>query len=287
MKGKRPLVLVVDDEPEALKCSATILQSSGYDTLAARDGAEAIRLFNDRPVDLVLLDLVLPRLDGFQVCKHLRSAGDVPIIVVSGLGRERDKVRALDLGADSYLTKPYGIEELLARVRAVLRRTGWSPAQTNGCYRIGDLEVDVPQRRVLRRGQPVKLTPIEFALLVFLIKNAGKIVTHRMILSSVWGGEYGDEKAYVWAYMRRLRSKLGDDPEAPTLIRTEAGVGYRFVAEVATMARNGDGHQYGVSSAPEGAGVSRGSLTEAAMKLPLPAIRLEGPDYASTAGRSR
>lgn len=226
----KPRVLVVDDEPPTVKLLSANLKARGYDVLAAYDGLEALKLASENLLDLIVLDLGLPGMNGFAVCEAVRRESQVPIIVLSARGREKDKVRALDLGADDYLTKPFSVEELLARVRAVLRRS--APAETiaRTAYAVGDLVVDFENRRVTIDGQPVELTPIEYRLLAHLALNAGKVLTYRALLQAVWGPEYGDEKEYVWTYIRRLRQKLSEDQDQPRYLLTEPGVGYRLAA---------------------------------------------------------
>jgi two-component system KDP operon response regulator KdpE len=228
MAGKEQTVLVMDDEQETLKYVGMNLKSRGYKVITARDGTEGLKLLEENIVDLILLDITMPGPDGFQVCKHIRQVSSVPIIMLSALGREQDKVAALDMGADDYLTKPFGVEELVARVRAALRRGQRYMRAGEKKYQFGNIEVDLSERSVFKEGKGVKLTPIEFSLLALLIQNAGKVLTHRAILQAVWGGEYGEEKEYVWAYIRRLRSKLEEDPDKPQFLLTEPYVGYRF-----------------------------------------------------------
>jgi len=232
MQRKVPAILVVDDEPETVKYLRMNLAARGYQVLTAADGTEALKVFDERPVDLVLLDLTMPGIDGFQVCQRLRQTCDVPIVVLSARGRESDKVRALDLGADDYLTKPFGVEELLARVRAALRRVPSATGDGGQSYSFGEYQLDGSSRRLLRNGVEVNLTPTEFSLLSLLVRNAGKVLTHRTLLTSVWGSEYTNEEHYLWTYMRSLRRKLKDNAKAPTFIFTEPGVGYRFTEDV-------------------------------------------------------
>ncbi|MBI4236697.1 MAG: response regulator transcription factor [Chloroflexi bacterium] len=227
---RKPLILVVDDEPPTLKYISMNLKARGYDVLTAGDGTEALKLVSENIVDLILLDLMMPGPDGYEVTKRVRQESEVPIVVLSAKGQERDKVRALDLGADDYLTKPFGIEELLARVRAALRRGGAAGAGLLPPYIAGDLTIDFAARRVTHSSAEVRLTPTEYSLLSFLARNAGKVLTHRALLQAVWGPEYGDEHDYLWAYVRRLRRKLEADPDQPRYILTEPGVGYRMVS---------------------------------------------------------
>lgn len=227
---KRPRVLVVDDEPETIKYVSANLRARGYDVLSAEDGQTALEAFRESAVDLVILDIMMPAPDGFEVCRTIRRRSGVPIIMLSARGRERDIVRALDLGADDYLTKPFGVEEMLARVRAALRRIPQTRVAPRHPLIIEGLEIDFAVRRVAVRGREVQLTPTEYDLLVHLAINAGRVLTHRDLLQAVWGPEYGDETEYVWVYIRRLRRKIEPDPGNPRYILTQPGVGYCFVA---------------------------------------------------------
>ena len=228
---QKPRVLIVDDEPEVLKYVGANLRARGYVTATAADGTEALARFGADVFDLVLLDITMPGPDGFAVCQAIRRGSTVPIIMLSARGQEKDKVRALDLGADDYLTKPFGIDELLARVRAALRRGGAPAGQPAAeAYRAGELAIDFRARRVARGGEEVKLTPTEYELLVQLARSAGKVLTHPVLLQRVWGPQYRDESDYLWAYVRRLRRKLEPDPEHPRYVLTEPGVGYRLAA---------------------------------------------------------
>ena len=223
----RPVILVVDDEAAMRKYVAANLKARGYEVLTAADGSEGLKLIAERPFDLLILDIMMPGPDGLEILQAVRRDMDVPVIVLSARGREDDKVRALDLGADDYLTKPFGVEELLARVRAALRRGGAAPRGPLPPYHAGDLKVDFGARRVRRGGTELALTPKEYEILAYLARNAGKVLTHRQILQAVWGGEYGDEADYVWTYVRRIRRKVEPDPEHPRYLLTAPGVGYR------------------------------------------------------------
>lgn len=227
---KKARVLVVDDEPETVKYVSANLRARGYDVLAAQDGRTALKVFGESIVDLIILDIMMPGPDGFEVCRAIRQQSDVPIVMLSARGQEKDVVRALNLGADDYLTKPFGVEEMLARVRAVLRRTAQAPATPRPPLSVGDLEIDFAVRRVTVRGSQVRLTPTEYDLLAHLAVNAGRVLTHRALLQAVWGPEYGDETEYLWAYIRRLRRKIEPDPSNPRYILTQPGVGYSFAA---------------------------------------------------------
>ena len=225
---KKQVVLVVDDEPETVKYVSANLKARGFEVHAASDGTEALKIAGENVFDLILLDLSMPGPDGFAVCQRIREYSDVPIIILSARGREQDKVRALDLGADDYLTKPFGVEELLARVRAALRRTRREGTGSLPNFISGDLSIDFASRQVKVKGREVKLTPTEYNLLALLARNSGRVLTHRTLLNGVWGPEYGEETEYLWAYIRRLRKKLEPDREQPGLIITEPGVGYRM-----------------------------------------------------------
>jgi two-component system KDP operon response regulator KdpE len=224
----RTRVLVVDDEPQTTRYLGMNLKARGYEVLVAADGCEALKLADENNLGLVLLDLGIPGPDGFAVLQALRRWNDVPVVVVSARGQERDKVRALDLGADDYLTKPFGVQELLARVRAHLRR-----AEGQGCgprppFGLGALQIDFGRRQVRMAGHLVRLTSTEYGLLEQLALAAGRVLTHTTLLQRVWGPDYRDEADYLWAYVSRLRRKLEPRPEQPRYILTEPGVGYRL-----------------------------------------------------------
>ena len=219
-------VLVVDDEPEMVKYVSTNLRARGYEVLAAEDGRTALKLLRESWADLIILDIILPGMDGFQVCQAIRLQSKVPIIMLSARGQEKDIVQALDLGADDYLTKPFGVEELMARVRVALRHETGSAAQVRPPLVIQDLTIDFVARRVTVGDRLVELTHIEFDLLAHLALNAGRVVTHRALLQAVWGPEYGDETEYLWTYIRRLRHKIEPDAQHPRYILTQPGVGY-------------------------------------------------------------
>lgn len=223
----RQFVLVVDDEAAMRKYVSANLKVRGYEVLTASDGSEALKVLDERHVDLVILDIMMPGPDGLEVLQALRRDKAAAVIVLSARGREGDKVKALDLGADDYMTKPFGVEELMARVRAALRRTGSTGNGGDTHYRHGDLEVDFQAHDVRVRGDRVSLTPREYEVLAHLSHNAGRVLTHRQILQAVWGGEYGDEADYIWTYVRRIRRKIESDPESPAHLLTEPGVGYR------------------------------------------------------------
>jgi two-component system KDP operon response regulator KdpE len=223
---RRSTILVVDDEPPMRRYLSANLKASGYEVLLAADGTEALDLLTQHSFDLVILDIMLPGPDGLEVLQRLRRDQRVPVIVVSARGREDDKVIALDFGADDYLTKPFNVEELLARVRAQLRRAAEFSAASPTVYRSNDLEIDLQARRVRRSGTDIQLTRKEYDIIALLAHNAGKVLTHRQILQAVWGPEYGDEVGYLWTHIGRIRSKLEPDPESPRFVVTEIGVGY-------------------------------------------------------------
>ena len=219
-------VLLVDDEPETVKYVGANLRARGYEMLVAGDARTALGLFREAGADLIILDITLPGLDGFQVCQAIRRESDVPIVMLSARGQERDIVRALDLGADDYLTKPFGVEELMARVRMALRHGTSTNAPPHPPLSVQDMTIDFDARRVTVGENLVELTRIEFDLLAHLVINAGRILTHRALLQAVWGPEYGDETEYLWTYIKRLRQKIEPDPHNPRYILTQAGVGY-------------------------------------------------------------
>ena len=223
-------VLVVDDEPQIRRAMRTSLDAHGYEVRTVGTGEEAVLSAAEQVPDLMLLDLGLPDLDGTDVIRRVRSFSDVPIIVLSVRDRQTDKVAALDAGADDYVSKPFGMEELLARLRAALRRRAGAgePLPT---LTFGNLTVDLARRLVTLEGERVHLTRTEYALLEALVGYPGKLLTHRWLLRRVWGPGYAEETHYLRVYVRALRRKLGDDAAAPRLILTEPGVGYRWIAE--------------------------------------------------------
>jgi two-component system KDP operon response regulator KdpE len=227
----RTSVLVVDDEQPLRDFVRKNLEARGFAVHAAANGLEALAIVNTQPLDLIILDVMMPHMDGLETTRRIRQSSPVPIVILTALGEEKDKVAALDLGADDFITKPFGVEELMARVRAVLRRARpVEPPASTGAIRIGEVVVDPAVHSAVVRGSPVKLTPTEFELLRHLMQNAGKALTHRMILQSVWGPEYGDEAEYLRVYIRRLRQKIEVDPLNPQYLLTEHGIGYRFTA---------------------------------------------------------
>ncbi len=224
-------VLVVDDAKSLREFVRRNLDARGYRVVTAVNGADALEQFHTHPIDLVILDLIMPQMDGIEVIRRLRAVSPVPIIVLSALGEESTKIQALNQGADDYLTKPFGVGELLARVQAVLRRAHQSPTQSEPTIlRQGPIVLDRERHEVTVDGQPVELTPTEFSLLEYLMQNAGKVLPHRVILQHVWGPEYGREAEYLRVYIGRLRQKIEPDPNRPRYLRTVRGVGYAFEA---------------------------------------------------------
>lgn len=225
-------VLVIEDEPQMRRFLRTLVTGHGYRVLEAGTGEEGITLAATHAPDIVLLDLALPDIDGLEVTRRLREWSATPIIVISAREQEQDKVRALDLGVDDYLTKPFGAAELLARLRAALRRSQRIQGSESATFSFGDLRVDLATRRVVRGGEEVHLTPIEYRLLVLLVRHAGKVLTHRQILQEVWGAAHTDHPHYVRVFMAQLRRKLELDPARPRYLATETGVGYRLRTSV-------------------------------------------------------
>ena len=226
----QPKILVVDDEPQLTRVLRTGLKSHGYDVRAAADGLAGLEAFTDWRPDLVITDLAMPNVDGLELCRRLRAISQVPIIVLSAKGEEKTKVEALDLGADDFVTKPFGIDELLARVRASLRRAK-APAideTTQTILDSGDFHVDLETREVMVRGKPVHLTPKEFDLLVYFIRHSGKVLTHRTLLAALWGGNYVEQNEYLRVFVGNLRKKLEPEVATPRYILTEPWIGYRF-----------------------------------------------------------
>jgi two-component system KDP operon response regulator KdpE len=225
-EGRR-LILVVDDEPQILRALSTNLRGAGYDVVQAANAESALSTAAMRQPDAVVLDLVLPDRSGIDVCRVLRTWSDVPILILSAVGEETQKVAALDAGADDYVTKPFGMDELLARLRAAMRRAVPVPDEP---IRIGRLSVDPARQLVLAGGEPVHLSRIEYNLLALLARNEGKLLTHRAILREVWGPSYQVESHYLHVYISRLRQKIEPDPQHPVYLLTEPGAGYRLVA---------------------------------------------------------
>lgn len=229
--SNNPTVLVVDDETSLRDFVRRNLEVRGYSVLTASNGLEALAIFNTHIVSLVILDVMMPRMDGLETIRRIRQNATTPIIILSALGEETDKIQALNLGADDYLTKPFGVGELLARVQAVLRRAQWieTPVREGQIVR-GEIVSDLERHKVMVRGQEVELTPTEFNLLVYLMEHAGKVLPHQTILKNVWGPEYGREAEYLRVYIGRLRQKIEKDPSDPEYLFTERGIGYSFGA---------------------------------------------------------
>ena len=224
---KKPTVLVVDDEPRILRFVRAELETAGYLVLTANNGIEALDLVNRESPDLVVLDVIMPGLDGFDVLKRLRSVSSIPVILLTARGSDADKVRGLDLGADDYLTKPFSPDELSARVRAVLRRTiGISKHPEVQRLELGDLRIDFERRRVMVRDREVQMSRTEWQLLQQLALNAGKVMLHEDLLVRTWGPEYRDDMEYLRVWISRLRRKIEDDAAHPRYLRTVPGVGY-------------------------------------------------------------
>ena len=226
-----PHILVIDDEPQILRAIRTILTEKQFRVTTASRGEEGLALAAANEPDLVILDLGLPDMDGVEVCQRLREWTQTPIIVLSVRDSERDKVAALDMGADDYLTKPFGIEELLARVRVALRHSSRMQGTQSKVVNAGLITIDLAFHIVKRGDEEIKLTGREYKLLAYLASNHGRVLTHQSILTHVWGPEDADHTEYLRVYMRQLRKKLEVDPERPQYILTEPGIGYRFIAD--------------------------------------------------------
>jgi len=226
----RPRILVVDDEPQLTRVLLRSLTSKGYDVRVAGDGEFALQTFRDWKPSLVITDLAMPNMDGLELCRRLREVSDVPIIVLSVRGEEKTKVEALDAGADDYVTKPFGVDELLARIRAALRRQPATDAQTR-VLEAGEFRIDLDAHVATRGDEELRLTPKEFDLLAHLVRNAGKVLTHHALLGAVWGGDYTEQHEYLRVFIGQLRKKIELDPAKPRYILTEPWIGYRFNAE--------------------------------------------------------
>jgi len=223
-----PVILIIEDEPPMRRFLRATLRAQGYQAVEAGSAREGLAQAAGRNPDVILLDLGLPDADGLDTARALRELSRAPIIVLSARGREYDKVAALDRGADDYLTKPFGVPELLARVRVALRRAALPNAPAQAVFAVGGLRVDLLRRQVFREGAEVHLTPTEYKLLAALIREAGRVITHRRLLEEVWGANYVDQGHYLRVYMAQLRHKLEPDPSRPRLLTTEPGVGYRL-----------------------------------------------------------
>lgn len=222
-------ILVVDDEPQLRRAMKATLTDLGYSVVEAKTGEEALNLLRRETVDLILLDLNMPGIGGLEACRAIRETNDLPIIVLSVRNTERDKVQALDAGADDYVTKPFGIQELLARIRAALRRLPASDLERR-LFSSGELEIDFEARRATVNGKTVRLTPKEFDLLKFLVDHPNKPIPHRKLLQTVWGPDYGEEVEYLRVFVNQLRKKIEPEPSKPRYLLTEPWVGYKFAA---------------------------------------------------------
>ena len=223
-------ILVVDDEPQLTRVLRRSLSTNGYDVRVAGDGEFALQTFRDWPAALVITDLAMPNMGGLELCRRLRAISEVPIIVLSVRGEEKTKVEALDAGADDYVSKPFGMDELLARIRAALRR---KPPADPGAHILeaGEFRIDLEAHMATQSGKDLRLTPKEFDLMVHLFKNAGKVLTHRSLLGAVWGGDFTEQTEYLRVFIGQLRKKIEPDPSNPQYILTEPWIGYRFNPE--------------------------------------------------------
>jgi len=223
-------ILVVDDEPQLTRVLRRSLSTNGYDVRVAGDGEFALQTFRDWPAALVITDLAMPNMSGLELCRRLRSISEVPIIVLSVRGEEKTKVEALDAGADDYITKPFGMDELLARIRAALRRR---PPSDPGAHILeaGEFRIDLEAHTATQSGKDLRLTPKEFDLMVHLFRNAGKVLTHHSLLGAVWGGDFTEQTEYLRVFIGQLRKKIEPDPSNPRYILTEPWIGYRFNPE--------------------------------------------------------
>ena len=229
MASKAPLVLLIEDEPQMRRFLGGALRAHEYQVVEAASAREGLAQAAGRNPEVILLDLGLPDLDGLEVTREIRKAGTTPIIVLSARGREQDKVTALDLGADDYLTKPFGVQELLARIRVALRHTTLPDGDASQTvFQTGEIRVDLVRRQVFLGDEEAHLTPTEYKLLAALIRHAGMVVTHRQLLQEVWGANYGEQSHYLRVYMAQLRHKLERDPTRPRVLTTEPGIGYRL-----------------------------------------------------------
>jgi two-component system, OmpR family, KDP operon response regulator KdpE len=227
--NEKPRILVVDDEPQLTRVLRTGLKSHGYEVRVAAEGTSALDTFGDWHPDLVITDLAMPTMDGLELCRRLRATSQIPIIVLSARGEERTKVEALDLGADDYVTKPFGMDELLARIRASLRRSARQPGEVEPTvFEDGDFRIDLDTRTIIVRDRELHLTPKEFDLLVYFMKHPGKVLTHRNLLAAIWGGNYVEQNEYLRVFVANLRKKIERDAADPRYILTEPWVGYRF-----------------------------------------------------------
>jgi two-component system, OmpR family, KDP operon response regulator KdpE len=224
-------ILVVDNEAQITRVLRRSLSAHHYDIRVAADGESALDVFNDWQPDLIITDLSMPNMDGIELCRSVRAKSSIPIIVLSVKGEERTKVEALDAGADDYITKPFGIDELLARVRATLRRAPVREEKENALIEAGDFRIDLQAHSITVKEKEIHLTPKEFELLTYLVKNTGKVITHRTLLAAIWGGNFTEQTEYLRVFIGQLRKKIEPDPSKPKYILTEPWIGYRFNAE--------------------------------------------------------
>jgi two-component system KDP operon response regulator KdpE len=225
---KEPLILIIDDEPQILRALKTILIANHYQIITATTGEQGLALCTINVPDLVILDMNLPDIEGIQVCEQIREWSRVPIIILSVKDSEKDKVAALDKGADDYLTKPFGIEELMARIRVALRHSEQTPSVNKSIIKAGPIVIDIPRHIVTRSNEEIRLTATEFKLLSYLASNADRVITHQVILTQVWGFSEMDRVEYLRVYIGQLRRKIEIDPNDPKFLITEPGIGYRF-----------------------------------------------------------
>jgi two-component system KDP operon response regulator KdpE len=222
-------ILIVDDERQITRVLSRGLTSKGYDVHVAADGEAALQTFGDWHPDLVITDLSMPNMNGLELCRRLRAFSEVPIIVLSVKGEERAKVEALDAGADDYVTKPFGIDELLARIRATLRRAPIAEPGARNVLEAGDFHLQLDERKLTIKSKEIRLTPKEYDLMAYLLRHSGKVLTHHMLLGAVWGGDYTEQTEYLRVFIGQLRKKIESDPANPKYILTEPWIGYRFV----------------------------------------------------------
>jgi two-component system KDP operon response regulator KdpE len=221
-------ILIVDDERQITRVLSRGLTSKGYDVHVAADGEAALQTFGDWHPDLVITDLSMPNMNGLELCRRLRAFSEVPIIVLSVKGEERAKVEALDAGADDYVTKPFGIDELLARIRATLRRAPIAEPGARNVLEAGDFHLQLDERKLTIKSKEIRLTPKEYDLMAYLLRHSGKVLTHHMLLGAVWGGDYTEQTEYLRVFIGQLRKKIESDPANPKYILTEPWIGYRF-----------------------------------------------------------
>lgn len=226
--SEKQRILIVDDEPQITRVLRRSLTTHGYDVRVAPDGLAALQTFGDWPPDLVVTDLSMPHTDGLQLCRNLRAISQLPIIVLSVRGEERTKVQALDAGADDYVTKPFGMDELLARIRSALRRAEATESPTSPILEVGSFRIDLENRGVVVSGSVVHLTPKEYDLMLYLVSHPGKVLTHRTLLTAIWGGESSEQTEYLRVFVGQLRKKIEPELAKPRYILTEPWIGYRF-----------------------------------------------------------